>query len=403
MKVAVVGLGVEGKKAIKSLKSRVKEVYASDLDKNINLDEEVELDLGFHDEEKIFSADAVALSPGLWKVPLGERIKNSQLLLADKMDAHRSIFTIGITGTNGKTTTALMLKSIMEKSGMKVLIGGNAGGGFQGYTELFLEANENEYQVMIVEICDMTLEFCNHCFDFDLIVVTNMGDDHLDHHGSLTNFHHNLKNFLKDKKTFLNQLDENLAQIGAEIPQCNFYKHSSCKIPLFGRFNQINAGAAENVAKSLNIDEDIIKTSLENFHLPEGRIKSFHVQGSRLVVGKTDNVHALQEVLEEDSFPLMIIGTPRTHESWRFQILEVVNEFEPEILILFPGLEDSTSQAALKLKKLNFKGEIKILKDIDQLPETIRPYLAKKNIFIGGNGQQKIIRIQRMMAAMAKG
>lgn len=403
MKVAVVGLGVEGKKAIKSLRSRGKEVYASDLDKDITLDEEVECDLGFHDEEKIFSADAVALSPGLWKVPLGERIKNSQKLLSDKMDAHRSIFTIGITGTNGKTTTALMLKSILEQSGMKVLIGGNAGGGFQGYTELFLEANDNEYQVMIVEICDMTLEFCNHCFDFDLIVVTNLGDDHLDYHGSLTNFHHNLKNFLKDKNAFLNQLDENLTQIGAEIPQCTFYKHSSFKIPLFGRFNQINAGAAEAVAKSLNIDEDIIKTSLKNFHPPEGRIKSFHVQGSRLVVGKTDNVHALQEVLGEDRFPLMIIGTPRINESWRFQILEVVNQFEPEILILFPGLEDSTSQAALKLKKINFKGELKILKDIDQLPEIIRPYLAKKNIFIGGNGQHKIIRIQRMMAVMAKG
>ena len=73
MKIAVLGLGVEGKKAVRSLKIRDYAVYASDLNDDLSredLDEildESEFDLGFHDMEKIQSADAVIVSPGLWK------------------------------------------------------------------------------------------------------------------------------------------------------------------------------------------------------------------------------------------------------------------------------------------------------------------------------------------------
>lgn len=403
MKVAVVGLGVEGKKAVKSLLKRGHQVYATDLKEDVLLDEEVDMDLGFHDLDKIFSADAVALSPGLWRVPLGEKIKNSQILLSDKITTHRSLYTIGVTGTNGKSTTAWMIKKILEKSGLKVLLGGNAGGGFQGYTELILEADTENYQAMIVEICDMTLDFADHCFDLDLVVVTNLGPDHLDYHGSLSNYRHNLAKFLSGKRVILNQLDKNLVQLGSEHPQCIFYGESEYQIPLFGKFNRVNAGAAETTARYLKIDESIIKGCLENFQALDGRIRSFNVEGSHILVGKTDNVAAIQEVLLEERFPVMIIGTPRAGEEWRFQILEEIVKSKPEIIILFPGLEDTTSQAASKLKSLNYEGEIKILKDLNSIPELIKPYLSLKNIFIGGNGQQKIIKIQKIIATMAKG
>ncbi|GAB6056432.1 UDP-N-acetylmuramoyl-L-alanine--D-glutamate ligase [Methanobacterium alkalithermotolerans] len=404
MKVAVIGLGVEGKKAIKSLKNRNHQIYATDLNKEIILKEkDVDLDLGFHDEDKIFSADAVALSPGLWQTPLGKKVKKSKILLSDKINTHRSIFTIGVTGTNGKTTTSFLIKSILEKAGMDVLIGGNAGGGFDGYSELILEADGDKYQVMIVEVCDMTLDYAEHCFDFDLVVATNIGADHLNHHQSLENYAHNLGAFLKSKHSLLNKQDKYLVEISKNLVNFSFYDKTSYPLLLFGEFNKINAGAAETVAQFLKIKQDIIKDSLENFNPIKGRIKSFNIQGSHIVVGKTDNVGAIQEVLKEGDFPVMVVGTPRKEEKWRFQILEEVYKSHPETIILFPGLEDTTSLGVKKLISLGFEGEVKIIKELNQLPEIIKPYISFKNIFIGGNGQNKIMKIQNYIESLSKG
>ena len=49
----------------------------------------------------------------------------------------------------------IMIKEVLEKKGLNVLIGGNAGGGFQGYTQLILEAEfkktERDYDVMKID------------------------------------------------------------------------------------------------------------------------------------------------------------------------------------------------------------------------------------------------------------
>ncbi len=76
MKFAVIGLGVEGRKAVKSLRRRGYEVYATDINTNLNLEglEDIEVDLGFHDLEKIRACDAVILSPSLYSSPLKEKI-----------------------------------------------------------------------------------------------------------------------------------------------------------------------------------------------------------------------------------------------------------------------------------------------------------------------------------------
>ena len=70
MKVAVLGLGMEGQNAVKALLDYGYQVYASDLNENIILngleDVNLELDLGFHDYKKIDSADAVVISPVLY-------------------------------------------------------------------------------------------------------------------------------------------------------------------------------------------------------------------------------------------------------------------------------------------------------------------------------------------------
>ena len=70
----------------------------------------MDIELGHHNTVKIDSADAVVLSPSLWNTDMANKIIAENKLLSDVLTAHKSVFTIGITGTNGKTTTCYMLK-----------------------------------------------------------------------------------------------------------------------------------------------------------------------------------------------------------------------------------------------------------------------------------------------------
>ena len=192
MKAAVIGLGVEGKKAVNSLLRHGWEVYATDLNINVDLSgldlpmlsmnlidekqtvsivgEKITVDLGFTNPYAVEQCDAVAISPSMFGGAFATKLLEDGELLSDVVSKHKDMFTIGITGTNGKTTTVHMLKEILENAGKKVLIGGNGGGGFSGYYDLILEANDGEdYDILLVEVCDMTLDFCRYCFDFDII------------------------------------------------------------------------------------------------------------------------------------------------------------------------------------------------------------------------------------------
>ena len=153
MKAAVIGLGVEGKKAVNSLLNHGWEVYATDLNINVDLSglnlpklsldvleseqtvsivgNNLTVDLGFTNSYAIEQCDAIAISPSMYGGAFAERLLESGELLSDVVDKHKKMFTIGITGTNGKTTTVHMLKSILESAGKKVLVGGNGGGGFK--------------------------------------------------------------------------------------------------------------------------------------------------------------------------------------------------------------------------------------------------------------------------------
>ena len=224
MKAAVIGLGVEGKKAVNSLLRHGWEVYATDLNINIDLDgldlpmlsmnmiddkqtvsivgDNIVIDLGFTNPYAIEECDAIAISPSMFGGAFAEKLLESGDLLSDVVTRHKDIFTIGITGTNGKTTTVHMIKSILENAGKKVLVGGNGGGGFSGYYDLILEANEGEWDVLLVEVCDMTLDFARYCFDFDMIGLTNIGNDHMDVHKTIANYKNSLVRFFKDKTIF---------------------------------------------------------------------------------------------------------------------------------------------------------------------------------------------------------
>lgn len=396
MNAAVVGLGVEGINAVESLLNHGYEVYASDINFNVELktDRCLDVDLGFHDFQKIENADMVVLSPGLWNKPVFNKIKSDGKLLSDIITSHRSLFTIGVTGTNGKTTTTMMIASILQKAGMKVLIGGNAGGGFKGYTEVILEAASIDYDILLVEVCDMTLDFCRDNFDFDMVLVTNVGRDHLEFHQSLENYLKSLSNFVKGQIVVLNQETENLGHFREKAEEIHFFTRVPYELNLFGDFNRKNADAAAKAAKIVGISDNIIETTLKNFNVLPGRATIIDLPHSQIVVGKTDNADAAAAIFNERDFPVIILGTPRKGEMCRLEIFREASKTNSEIIAIFPGLEDTRDDVRRVLEEEKYIGTIHNLDDVENVVKfALKCSERYPNVFIGGNGQSKIIEI----------
>ncbi len=403
MKVAVLGLGMEGKNAVKALLDYGNHVYASDLNMDINITELVtenlDLELGRHNTSKIDSADAIVLSPSLWNTDIAKEIIAENKLLSDILTAHKSVFTIGVTGTNGKTTTCYMLKDILETSGLKVLLGGNAGGGFDGYTKLVLEASENKYDVMIVEVCDMTLDFVSYVFNFDMVLVTNIGHDHMEYHISLENYCKSVCRFLKGKKqAILNENDNFLTKCTDCADNTFFFGSDQRELKLFGKFNQENASGASKVAEILGISSKLTNEVLSNFTGVEGRTKIINFKNSRIIIGKTDNPDAVAAVFNEAKMDIIILGTPRKSDKYRYNILKDVSNANPELVVLYPGLDNTTDIAEKILMAEGYKGNVCVLNEVSEVVELAFSCTKKyKNIFIGGNGQKKIMYIQKTL------
>ena len=380
MRAAVIGLGVEGKKAVNSLLKHGWEVYASDLNSNIDLSDldlpgislnfldggetfsivsdTLTLDLGFTNSQAIDECDAIAISPSMYGGSFATKLLSEGDLLSDVLSNHKKIFSIGITGTNGKTTTVHMLKSILENAGKKVRVGGNGGGGFSGYYDLMLEAENGDYDVILVEVCDMTLDFCSYAFDFDIVGLTNIGNDHMDVHKTIANYKDSLVRFFTGKEIFTayNQ-DFNSDFKDVSSKHISYFEYQD-ELKVFGKFNRLNAGLAMAIAAELKIPKDVIKDTLSDFEAVSGRLDVYKINDALVYVGKTDNSDALKSVLSEKDFYAIFIGTPRSHESHRLDIVDEAVKYNPEVIVVFPGLDDNLDLLLYRLNYLKYRGRV---------------------------------------------
>ncbi len=424
MKAAVIGLGVEGKKAVNSLLKHGWDVYASDLNSNVDLSDldlpgislnfldggetfsivsdSLTLDLGFTNSQAIDECDAIAISPSMFGGSFATRLLSDGNLLSDVVSNHKKIFTIGITGTNGKTTTVHMLKSILENAGKKVLVGGNGGGGFSGYYDLMLEAENGDYDIVLVEVCDMTLDFCNYAFDFDMVGLTNIGNDHMDVHKTIANYKDSLVRFFKDKEIFtaFNQdFNSNFKEVAAK--HISYFEYQD-ELKVFGKFNKLNAGLAMAIAGELKISKDVIKQTLADFEAVSGRLDVYKINDALVYVGKTDNSDALKSVLSEKDFYAIFIGTPRSHEAHRLEIIDEAVKYNPEVIVIFPGLDDNLDLAIYRLNYMKYRGRVLTATSLDDIIAYVAEFSHEEAMLIGGNGQDAIINIQERIKLISE-
>lgn len=145
--------------------------------KEVLLQNEIDFEENQHTEAKIFSADVVMKSPGIPdKVALIQQLKVKGIKVVSEIE-FASEFTdatiIGITGSNGKTTTTMLTHHILKYAGLNVGVGGNIGDSFAK------QVAQKSYDSYVLELSSFQLDGIIN-FRPHIAMVLNISPDHLD-------------------------------------------------------------------------------------------------------------------------------------------------------------------------------------------------------------------------------
>ena len=197
----------------------------------------------------------------------------------------------GITGTNGKTTTAYLLSSILsadgERPGLLTNIERRVGNDVRDVglntpesidlQRLFHEMLEAGNRSCVMEATSMaSVKGRLDGTRFAVLVFTNLTQDHLDFHGSMKHyFEAKRRLFAQAKRAVINVGDPFGARLAEEIPGAVRFSSSDpldgVELKLRGRFNLENALAAAAAARALGIGGEAIKSGLEAVDRVPGR------------------------------------------------------------------------------------------------------------------------------------
>ncbi|KLT23461.1 UDP-N-acetylmuramoylalanine--D-glutamate ligase [Wolbachia endosymbiont of Armadillidium vulgare str. wVulC] len=187
--VAVFGLGKTGLSVINALTKSSARIYAwDDNEEQIANAKMIYKECNFiHPKEYNWhEIRTLILSPGVpttthWIVKLARsfdcKIKSDIELFLETKTTNQKV--IGITGTNGKSTTTSLIGHILKSAGKKVAIGGNLG--------VPILDLERDAEIYVIEFSSFQLEIMNE-INVDISVLLNITPDHIDRHGSMNNY-----------------------------------------------------------------------------------------------------------------------------------------------------------------------------------------------------------------------
>jgi len=181
--IVVLGGGESGVGAALLAKKKGISVFVSDKNKiqqkyiDVLKHSEIDFEDNGHTEDLILSADEIIKSPGIPdNVSLIKSVKTNNIPVISEIEfatRHTSAKLICITGSNGKTTTTLLLYHILKTSGINVGIAGNIGSSFAK------QVAENDYDVFVLEISSFQLDGMFNV-RANIAILLNITPDHLD-------------------------------------------------------------------------------------------------------------------------------------------------------------------------------------------------------------------------------
>jgi UDP-N-acetylmuramoylalanine--D-glutamate ligase len=348
MKIAVLGGGESGIGTALLAKQKGYGVFLSDKGKiaekykEVLLHNDIIFEEGKHTESLIFDADVVMKSPGIPdKVQLVQELISKGIPVISEIEFANKFTNatiVGITGSNGKTTTTLWTHHILKNAEFEVGVAGNIGDSFA------LQIAKQNYQKYVLELSSFQLDgmvdFAPH-----IAVITNISPDHLDR------YEYKYENYINSKfritknqtahdyliydaedEAIVNWLENNNTRAtllpfsikrkvekGAYIEDNNIiiqtntnkFTMSIKTLALQGVHNTKNAMASGMIAQLLNVRNETLRESLEDFESVEHRLESvLKINGVQYINdSKATNINATFYALDSmNSDTVWIVG-----------------------------------------------------------------------------------------------
>ena len=214
----------------------------------------------------------------------------------------RKLKVIGITGTDGKTTTTHLIYHILKDAGKKVSM----------ISTIYAKVGNNEYETglhtttpssfMIQKMLNLAvkniqeyfvLETTSHALDqnrvwgirYEVGAITNITYEHLDYHKTYEEYVKTKLKLLKMAEVGIKNTD-NIVNIIKEIPNLT-------------KFNQYNYSTAYMVCHKLGFSDEIILNAMETFQLPKGRLEIVYNKGFKIIIDFAHTPNALLQLLPE--------------------------------------------------------------------------------------------------------
>jgi len=320
----VLGLARSGEGAALALARRGVAVVG--VDRNADLDTGrlraagVEVVLGADDPELLDGMDLLVKSPGIpAEAPLATAARERGLTVWSEVELGYRLLgnpILGVTGTNGKTTTSELLGEVFRADGAPVAVAGNVGRPLTG-----LDGTLSEEAWIVCELSSFQLEDIE-AFRPRIAVLLNLTPDHLDRHASLEEYR------AAKLRIFENQGPDDVAVVPrgfGEIPgnarRVEFDTQDELPAePLVpGDHNRENAAAATAAARAAGVSDEAIAEALRTFEGVPHRLELVReVRGIRFVNdSKATNPEAAARALS--AYPpgiRLILGGSRKNSSY---------------------------------------------------------------------------------------
>ena len=333
-KVVVLGGGESGCGAALLAQQKGFEVFLSDIGKimekykNVLINNAIEWEEEKHSEKRFFEADIIIKSPGIPDtIPLIQDLKKASVPIISEIEfaaRYTDAKIIGITGSNGKTTTTLLVGHMLKKAGLNVGIAGNVGDSFA------LQVANESHDFYVLELSSFQLDGIDN-FKPHIAILLNITPDHLDRYAN------KMENYIQSKmRITMNQTSEdfliycsddnnitmnlktqaqcmpfsikenqekgaflNNDEIEININQESFNMNIQ-QLALQGKHNIYNSMAAAISARILDLNKDLIRESLIDFKNVEHRLERvIKVHGIEFINdSKATNVNSTWYALE---------------------------------------------------------------------------------------------------------
>jgi UDP-N-acetylmuramoylalanine--D-glutamate ligase len=326
---------VEGYEVFLSDSGSIKENYRQELK-----DFGIEFEEGGHSESRILAADEVMKSPGIpHKNEMVKKLIGKGIPLISEMELayrhRRNGKIIGITGSNGKTTTTALTYHICKEGGADCALVGNIG------NSIARQVAMNPKRIYVAEISSFQLDDIER-FRPDVAVLTNITEDHLDRYDyRFENYIRSKFNIMKNQNAsdyfIYNEDDpvtiENLSHyplhsnplpltMNRELPKGAFIRNNMMTVQttdpltmsiydfaLKGKHNQYNTMAACVAASTIGIRKEKIREAVKTFGSMEHRMEPVGlVRGVEFINdSKATNVNSTWFALESMTKPVILI------------------------------------------------------------------------------------------------